>query len=76
VTDGRYTPNTPRSVPHTYANLTGAPAQVLLIITPAGFERYFDQIAARITGREPPPEASKPIPEVTTVGPALGGDRT
>jgi len=66
----------PRGVPHTYANLTGAPAQVLLIITPAGFERYFDQIAARITGREPPPEASKPIPEVTTVGPALGGDRT
>ena len=56
----------PRGVPHTYANLTGAPAQVLLIITPAGFERYFDQIAARITGREPPPEASKPIPEVTT----------
>ena len=62
----------PRGVPHTYANLSGAPARVLLVITPAGFERYFDRIAARITGTEPPPEASGPIPEVVTVGPPLG----
>jgi quercetin dioxygenase-like cupin family protein len=62
----------PRGVPHTYANLSGAPARVLLVITPAGFERYFDRIAARITGHEPPPEAAKPIPEVVTVGPPLG----
>ena len=66
----------PRGVPHTYANLSGAPARVLLVITPAGFERYFDQIAARITGSEPPPEAAKPIPEVVTVGPPLGGRQT
>ncbi len=56
--------------------LSGAPARVLLVITPAGFERYFDQIAARITGSEPPPEAAKPIPEVVTVGPPLGGQQT
>lgn len=62
----------PRGVAHTYANLSGAPARALLVITPAGFERYFDQLAARITGREPPPEAAKPIPEVITVGPPLG----
>jgi quercetin dioxygenase-like cupin family protein len=36
----------PRGVPHTYANLSGKPARALLVITPAGFERYFDQIAA------------------------------
>ena len=66
----------PRGVPHTYANLSGAPARVLLVITHAGFERYFDQIAARITGSEPPPEAAKPIPEVVTVGPPLGGQQT
>ena len=64
----------PRGVAHTYANLSGAPARALLVITPAGFERYFDRIAARITGSEPPPEAAKPIPEVVTVGPPLGGD--
>jgi quercetin dioxygenase-like cupin family protein len=61
----------PRGVPHTYANLSGKPARALLVITPAGFERYFDQIAARITGGAPPPEAAKPIPEVVTVGPPL-----
>jgi quercetin dioxygenase-like cupin family protein len=61
----------PRGVPHTYANLTGTGARALLVCTPAGFERYFDRIAARIAGVEPPPEASGPIPEVTTVGPAI-----
>jgi quercetin dioxygenase-like cupin family protein len=61
----------PRGVAHTYANLSGAPARALLVITPAGFERYFEQIAARISGTEPPPEAAKPIPEVVTVGPPL-----
>ena len=65
----------PRGVVHTYANLSGAPARVLLVITPAGFERYFDQIAARIAGREPPAEASGPIPEVVIVGPPLGGEQ-
>jgi quercetin dioxygenase-like cupin family protein len=62
----------PRGVPHTYANLSGADARALIVCTPAGFERYFDRIAARIAGVDPPPEASKPIPEVTTVGPAIG----
>jgi hypothetical protein len=64
----------PRGVAHTYANLSGAPARALLVMTPAGFERYFDRIAARLTGSEPPPEAEKPIPEVVIVGPPLGGD--
>jgi quercetin dioxygenase-like cupin family protein len=62
----------PRGVAHTYANLSGAPARVLLVIAPAGFERYFDRIAARITGGEPPPEVAKPIPELITLGPPLG----
>src|ERR671935_200538 len=42
----------PRGVAHTYANLSGTPARALLMITPAGFERYFDQIAARIAGAD------------------------
>jgi quercetin dioxygenase-like cupin family protein len=65
----------PRGVAHTYANLRGAPARALLVITPAGFERYFDRIAARAAGTDPPPEASKPIPEVVTLGPPLGEER-
>ena len=66
----------PRGVPHTYANLSDGPARALLVITPAGFERYFDRIAARIAGTEPPPEAAKPIPDVVIVGPPLEGKQT
>jgi quercetin dioxygenase-like cupin family protein len=66
----------PRGVPHTYANLSGAPARMLLVITPAGFERYFDHLASRVIGSEPPPEAAKPIPEVVTVGPPIEDSET
>ncbi len=62
----------PRGVPHTFANLSGAEARTLIICTPAGFERYFDRLAAEQAGVEPPPEASKPIPEVIVVGPRIG----
>jgi quercetin dioxygenase-like cupin family protein len=64
----------PRGVAHTYANLSGAPARALLVITPAGFERYFDRIAARISGTAPPPEAAKAIPEVVRLGPPLDAE--
>lgn len=61
----------PRGVDHTYANLSGAPARALMVITPAGFERYFARMAAEREGLEPPDWARQPIPEVTTVGPPL-----
>jgi len=52
---------------HTYANLSGKEARVLLLCTPAGFERYFDRLAAEHAGLEPP-EPSGPIPEARVVG--------
>ena len=58
---------------HTLANLGDAPARYLLVCTPAGFERYFDRIAAQQAGVEPPPEGLKPYPETTVVGPPLSG---
>jgi quercetin dioxygenase-like cupin family protein len=61
----------PRGVPHTYANLSGASARGLIVITPAGFERYFARMAAERSGREPPEWARRPVPEVTTLGPPL-----
>lgn len=57
----------PRHVPHTFANLSGADARNLVVFTPAGFERFFDRMAA-----EPPPKASKPIPETIFVGLRIG----
>jgi quercetin dioxygenase-like cupin family protein len=61
----------PRGVAHTYANLSGAPARALMVITPAGFERYFARIAAERAGVEPPDWALQEIPPVTRVGPPI-----
>jgi quercetin dioxygenase-like cupin family protein len=60
----------PGETPHTYANHSGKEARVLLLCTPAGFERYFDRLAARYSGAEPP-EPSGPIPEARVVGPQI-----
>ena len=61
----------PVETPHTYANLSGQEARLLLICTPAGFERHLDRLAAQRAGVEPPPEASGPIPETRVVGPQI-----
>ena len=61
----------PRGTPHTFANLSGADARTLVICTPAGFERYFDRLAAERAGVDPPPEAFGPRPETVTVGPPI-----
>lgn len=61
----------PRGVPHTFANLSRAPARQLIICTPAGFERYFARLAAERTGTEPPDWAKQWLPEVITVGPPI-----
>ena len=62
----------PRNVPHTYANRSGAPARVLIVCTPAGFERYFARMEAERNGVEPPEWALQGWPEVTKVGPRIG----
>jgi hypothetical protein len=62
----------PRNAHHTLANHSGAEARYVLVCTPAGFERRFDRLAAEQTGSEPPPEASKLIPETIGVGPRIG----
>jgi quercetin dioxygenase-like cupin family protein len=62
----------PRGARHTFANPSSEDARTLLVCTPAGFERYFDRIAARQAGVDPPPEALEPWPEVVTVGPRIG----
>ena len=61
-----------RGAHHTFANRSAAEARTLIICTPAGFERYFQRIAAREAGVEPPPEALEPWPEVVKVGPQIG----
>lgn len=59
---------------HTLANLTDAPARYLLVITPAGFEAYFDRLAAEAAGVDPPDSARQPYPETIVVGPTIAPD--
>jgi mannose-6-phosphate isomerase-like protein (cupin superfamily) len=61
----------PRGVPHTFANLSGAPARQLIVCTPAGFERYFARMAAERKSTDPPDWALRATPEVTTLGPPI-----
>lgn len=62
----------PGGVPHTLANRGNRAARYLLVCTPGGFERYFDRLAAELTGAAVPPEALKPYPETTVLGPRIG----
>ncbi len=61
----------PSHVPHTLANLSGAPVRYLLICTPAGFERHFARLAATSEGIPIPDWALAPSPEVVWVGPPI-----
>jgi mannose-6-phosphate isomerase-like protein (cupin superfamily) len=64
-----------RGTPHTFANLSGESARVLIICTPAGFERYFERLAAQRAGVEPAPWASEAAPETVRVGPRIRDER-
>jgi quercetin dioxygenase-like cupin family protein len=56
----------PRGAIHTFGNHSDARARYLLVITPAGFERYFARMLP-----EPPEWAGGPYPETTVVGPPI-----
>ena len=58
----------PRGTPHTFANPGSEPARMLVLVTPGGFERYFDALipAVRTAGAVPPPE------ELAALGAAYG----
>ena len=43
----------PRGVPHTFWNAGPVPARLLEVIVPAGFERYFEQMAALLQAHGP-----------------------
>ena len=44
----------PRGVPHTFWNARSEPARMMEIIAPAGFERYFEELAEIIAAGSPP----------------------
>ncbi len=44
----------PRGVPHAFWNAGPEPARILEIISPAGFERYFEELAGVLSSGGPP----------------------
>ncbi len=44
----------PRGAPHTFWNAGATPARLLEIITPAGFEQYFQELALLVASGGPP----------------------
>lgn len=46
----------PRGIPHAFWNACGVPARILDVIVPAGFERFFDELAALVARGASPEE--------------------
>lgn len=44
----------PRGVPHTFWNAGSEPARIVEIISPAGFERYFEELSGILSAGGPP----------------------
>jgi quercetin dioxygenase-like cupin family protein len=44
----------PRGIPHAFWNAGAEPARLLELISPAGFERYFEEMAPHLSGEGPP----------------------
>jgi mannose-6-phosphate isomerase-like protein (cupin superfamily) len=58
----------PRGTPHTFANPSGAPARMLVLVTPGGFERYFEAL----TGAVHEAGGFPPVDELVALGIAHG----
>ncbi len=45
----------PRGLPHTFRNVGPGPARVLLLVTPAGLEKFFQEVGTLLSGDSPAP---------------------
>lgn len=54
------TVNIPANAPHNFRNISGAPARMLCMCTPAGQDEYFLRIGDVVAGKDaPPPQLSE-----------------
>jgi mannose-6-phosphate isomerase-like protein (cupin superfamily) len=66
----------PRTIPHTLANFGAGPGRVLCVFAPGGFERRFERMLARQSGRDLPAElveVAEAERATELVGPPLSG---
>ena len=67
----------PRGTPHTFANPSDAPARMLVLVTPGGFERYFEALidVVREAGGIPPVERARGARDRARQRPRVSGRR-
>jgi mannose-6-phosphate isomerase-like protein (cupin superfamily) len=70
----------PAGQPHTFWNAGATPATVLIVISPPGFEAYFDELAERLAAAGDAPDANLSVRQglsgkydIEVLGPARGG---
>lgn len=56
----------PRGIPHTYRYLGKTPGRLMCVITPSGFEGFFEEVAALS------PQEQKDIPRIIELGKKYG----
>ncbi|MEV4349493.1 cupin domain-containing protein [Actinoplanes sp. NPDC049596] len=54
------TVNIPANAPHNFRNVSGAPARMLCMCTPAGQDEYFTRIGDEVAGWDAPPPSLSP----------------
>ncbi|MBI4716169.1 MAG: cupin domain-containing protein [Planctomycetes bacterium] len=64
----------PRGIRHTFRNAADSVARLLVLLTPAGFERFFMVVGQRLPGREStcPPATEAEVRKILTAAPEFG----
>ena len=64
----------PRDIPHAFKNESAAPARMLILLSPPGFERFMEEIAQPVESIDSPPVPVTPadIEKLLTVAPKYG----
>ncbi len=64
----------PRGIPHAFKNESEAPARVLILVTPPGFEKFMEEFAHPVPSFDSPPVPVAPadIQKLLAVAPKFG----
>ena len=64
----------PRGIPHAFKNESDAPARMLILVTPPGFEKFMAEFAQPVPSFESPPVPVTPtdIQKLLAIAPTYG----
>ena len=61
----------PRDIPHSFRNISPSPARMIILVTPAGAEKFFEEVDREIGAS--PPDMAKLLPILARYGMELVG---